>query len=192
VSHDQIDDAAFEHGWQLVNVRGASGTHPAQIVYAEAGEADPLGYLQVVEDARLGVAYLSAEGPAAESLLLRASESLACHPAGHRARLLADGRLGHVRRGLALWALVGDASSELGATELGATELGATQLSATELERLRELLRHPERGWRVAVLTALAYRPVVALRPELERASEQDEDPGLRLHAAQLLLAMPS
>jgi hypothetical protein len=177
VDHDQIDDAALANGLQLINVRGASGSHPAQLVYAAPGEVAPEAYLQVVEDGRLGVVYLCAEGQAAEGVLRQMEASLPCHQRAECGALLAEVELERVRRGLALWALAG---SKAGV---------AVEPEPEALIGMRALLVSEDRARRAALLTALAYHPVAALRADLERLRDGDDD-AMRLHASQLLQVM--
>jgi hypothetical protein len=175
VDHDQIDDAALANGLQLINVRGASGSHPAQLVYAAPGEVAPEAYLQVVEDGRLGVVYLCAEGQAAEGVLRQMEASLPCHQRAECGALLAEVELERVRRGLALWALAGVEAE--------------VEPEPEALVAMRALLASDDHARRAALLTALAYHPVAALRADLERLRDGDDD-AMRLHASQLLQVM--
>lgn len=71
---DDIDDAMVRCGWQLVDIVAATETEPYQLLYATC---DGRGWLRLVDDARLGVAYVQATGPGAATALDQVRESLA-------------------------------------------------------------------------------------------------------------------
>jgi len=72
-SRDDIDDAMVRHDWQLVDIVSPTEARPEQLVYAMS---DGRSWLRLVDDARLGVAYVQATGPDSAAALAQVREAL--------------------------------------------------------------------------------------------------------------------
>jgi hypothetical protein len=168
VERDQLDDLAQRVGWRLSNVIPATAELPAQVIFSTR---QALTHVFMVEDARLGAAYLMATGPEC------AKAEAHCRQLPHvdrdqLAEMLKPSASRAVRcRGLGLLVLLAGAEPEEGDPKI-----------------LCDALQHADEVVRTSALTACSYAPWPALDAALRRVRQDDATASLR-HVAQQLLA---
>jgi hypothetical protein len=175
VGRDEVDDALFERGCTLINVVAPSQSHPGQMIYATR---DRRGVVYVIEDAVLGVTYLSGAGEVAVAELAALTERLpSWRGNGDVAALLAtardDGSIGS-GPGKILGVLALTAGSEPGDARVAV---------------FADALAHSSAEVRLAALVALLYAstPWSALRDLVAQLASGDADAFVRLHAGRVL-----
>jgi hypothetical protein len=168
VDRDAIDEAFAERGCRLINVVQPGPGHPAQMIYSAR---DRRSVLHLVEDALLGVAYISGDGEGADVEL----EAL-------RARLAVYGEADVA----SLAAAACDAAGA--ARTLGVLALtSGLEPDETRIRVFEKALTDERVDVRLTALVALSYVRWLALRDRVAQIAAGDVDGVVRLHAARLL-----
>jgi hypothetical protein len=169
VSRDQIDDALHRGGWHLSNVVPAAERQPAQMMFMSG---DGARLLHLVDDSRLGLAYVAASGAAPEAAIAALAEDL-------------DGF--ETTSGEQLASLLASAGADLAALAraVGVLALTADPSSAGALQAFESCLRHPDERVRALALNAVAYAPWPGLVETIADLARSDPSPPLRAAAGQ-------
>jgi hypothetical protein len=167
-SRDAIDDAMRAGSWRLTNVLLGGQARPPQLIFSRA---EGSAHAYVIEDARLGVTYLSIQGGDSLAALAQLRRALPCYgPTDHEALVDAPGDAERIL-GLALVALQVPASEQVDDWLLGGLRDASAQV-------------------RAAALTAATYAPRPALLPGLMAIEHGDSEAGLRHAAGQVVSAL--
>ena len=176
VSRDQIDDALHRGGWHLSNVVPAAESQPAQLIFMTT---DGGRLLYLVDDARLGLAYVAASGAEPEAVLAALADDLGGFDLASAKDV--DDRLSAaivdlpaLARAVAVLALTGDPST------------------AGSVAALTHCLRHADERVRAVALNAVAYAPWPALGGVLAELASGDPAPALRAAAGQVCALLGS
>jgi hypothetical protein len=170
VGRDAVDEAVLARGLALVNVLPEGPGRPSQAIYATPGGGT---FVHLVEDLRLGVAYLSITGDAAAALDARLAMALAVEEPGAHLPLLGEPlSAAGARRGLALLVIGGTGSDDEG-------------VAAVE----RALASH-DPDVRFAALVVTSYAQWERLLPLVDRIVADDVVPALRVAAVNVAAAM--
>jgi hypothetical protein len=171
VTQDQVDDLSAALGWRMINVLPATDEQPSQMLFATA---DRQGVVYLVQDSRLGLAYLTGTGSGMADELCMARQRLEHYPDTDLAALLAS-----------------PASDEALIAALGVLALlGGSEPSQAELDALDRALAHPSPRVRNAALVALPYAPRPPLEPRVAALATGDPDPVVRSNAASVLASL--